>query len=307
MNASVQVPVRQATEPPRRRMAWIGHDRDKVNRSVDPAHTRLQIDLMEVLSQWARIQAEPWIVRINEWYLCREAGCVTRLFPDIMIHMDHVLCPIDQEGYDEEKCGPPPGLLVEVLAPATQLRDRYLKYEVYEAHGVQEYWILDARHQFTFMGDRPVKAWSLEAGRYVPLPLQAQGQEWRMESPFLGTQVMFIQAGAWNWWSLQVQDLQAKTWLVTNDRQIAAKDRQLAAIDRQIAAIDREIETKDQQLATIDQQIETKDQQLAAIDQQIETKDQQLAAIDRQIETKDQQIVQLKAALRAQGIDPDAL
>jgi len=38
---------------------------------------------------------------------------------------------------------PPPDLAVEVLSPSTARRDRGVKFEDYEAHGVGEYWIVD--------------------------------------------------------------------------------------------------------------------------------------------------------------------
>ncbi|HMP31685.1 MAG TPA: Uma2 family endonuclease [Saprospiraceae bacterium] len=39
---------------------------------------------------------------------------------------------------------PIPDLVVEVVSKSTESRDRGLKYEDYEAHGVKEYWIIDA-------------------------------------------------------------------------------------------------------------------------------------------------------------------
>ncbi|AHF89725.1 hypothetical protein OPIT5_05275 [Opitutaceae bacterium TAV5] len=44
-----------------------------------------------------------------------------------------------------------PTLVVEVLSPATARRDREAKFSAYEAHGVQEYWVIDpdkADHHF---------------------------------------------------------------------------------------------------------------------------------------------------------------
>ncbi|MEM0961726.1 MAG: Uma2 family endonuclease [Bacteroidota bacterium] len=42
---------------------------------------------------------------------------------------------------------PPPDLAVEVLSTSTERRDRGIKFEDYAAHGVGEYWIVDADTQ----------------------------------------------------------------------------------------------------------------------------------------------------------------
>ncbi len=38
---------------------------------------------------------------------------------------------------------PPPDLVCEVLSPSTEKRDRGIKFQDYEAHGVGEYWLID--------------------------------------------------------------------------------------------------------------------------------------------------------------------
>lgn len=38
---------------------------------------------------------------------------------------------------------PIPDLIVEVLSPSTEARDRGIKFEDYALHGVREYWIVD--------------------------------------------------------------------------------------------------------------------------------------------------------------------
>jgi Uma2 family endonuclease len=39
---------------------------------------------------------------------------------------------------------PAPDLVVEVLSPSTEARDRGIKFEDYAAHGITEYWLVDA-------------------------------------------------------------------------------------------------------------------------------------------------------------------
>jgi len=55
---------------------------------------------------------------------------------------------------------PPPDFVVEVLSESTEHRDRGLKFEDYAAHGVQEYWIVDAE-------TRTIEQYILEAGRFT--------------------------------------------------------------------------------------------------------------------------------------------
>ncbi|MCF2490554.1 Uma2 family endonuclease [Dyadobacter sp. CY347] len=42
---------------------------------------------------------------------------------------------------------PIPDLIVEILSPSTESRDRGVKFKDYESHGVEEYWIIDADNQ----------------------------------------------------------------------------------------------------------------------------------------------------------------
>ena len=49
------------------------------------------------------------------------------------------------QGWDGTlKIFPPPDLIVEVLSPSTERNDRTVKFQDYAAHGVSEYWIIDA-------------------------------------------------------------------------------------------------------------------------------------------------------------------
>jgi Uma2 family endonuclease len=44
---------------------------------------------------------------------------------------------------DEQTIFPPPDFIVEILSNSTSDRDRGVKFKDYEAHGVEEYWIID--------------------------------------------------------------------------------------------------------------------------------------------------------------------
>ncbi|HRF96373.1 MAG TPA: Uma2 family endonuclease, partial [Aggregatilineales bacterium] len=40
-----------------------------------------------------------------------------------------------------------PDLVIEILSPSTHRQDRIAKFELYDAHGVGEYWIVDPQEQ----------------------------------------------------------------------------------------------------------------------------------------------------------------
>ncbi len=53
------------------------------------------------------------------------------------------LCVVcDPEKLDELGCMGAPDLIVEILSPGNNKKDLKLKYEVYEASGVREYWVI---------------------------------------------------------------------------------------------------------------------------------------------------------------------
>jgi len=54
---------------------------------------------------------------------------------------------------------PTPDFVVEVLSPSTEKYDRTTKFDDYAAHGVKEYWIIDAEHEL-------IEQYYLENERY---------------------------------------------------------------------------------------------------------------------------------------------
>lgn len=66
--------------------------------------------------------------------------------PDTVIQPDVVvICNPNQ--IDKKGGKGAPDLVVEVLSPATALKDRNQKFKLYEEHGVKEYWIIDPFNQ----------------------------------------------------------------------------------------------------------------------------------------------------------------
>jgi Uma2 family endonuclease len=63
---------------------------------------------------------------------------------------------------------PIPDLIVEVLSPSTEKRDRGIKFEDYGLHGVGEYWIVDAEAE-------TIELHRLQGSAYLPVEPQKEG------------------------------------------------------------------------------------------------------------------------------------
>ncbi|MDQ7024051.1 MAG: Uma2 family endonuclease [Anaerolineae bacterium] len=78
--------------------------------------------------------------------------------PDVLFIQANNLAITQQ---DEKRIMGAPNLVVEVLSPSTAKFDRQEKYQAYEKHGVDEYWIVDPIYEV-------VEIWNLgEEGRYI--------------------------------------------------------------------------------------------------------------------------------------------
>ena len=77
-----------------------------------------------------------------------------------------VIC--DPEKLDDRGCIGAPDLIVEILSPGNSKTELKHKYELYETHGVKEYWVIHPEHQDLLI-------YTLADGRYVPSPLLTSG------------------------------------------------------------------------------------------------------------------------------------
>ena len=64
---------------------------------------------------------------------------------------------------------PIPDFVVEILSESTESRDRGVKFEDYEAHGVREYWLIDADVEI-------VEQYVIENGRFQLLSKSGSGE-----------------------------------------------------------------------------------------------------------------------------------
>jgi Uma2 family endonuclease len=102
-------------------------------------HQRVSVNLTSILNFYlkgktCKVFAAPFDVILLE---AGESELESRnvVQPDIS-----VIC--DKNKIKENGCVGSPDLIVEILSPATASKDIKLKFELYERHGVKEYWIV---------------------------------------------------------------------------------------------------------------------------------------------------------------------
>ncbi|MFF2017126.1 Uma2 family endonuclease [Paenibacillus sp. NPDC058177] len=97
-----------------------------------------------------KISIDPFDVLFSESEDYQSPDQVTQ--PDLS-----VVCFKDQ--ISKNGCNGAPTLIIEVLSPATTLKDFNEKFNLYQKHGVQEYWIVDP-------GNQTAHIYTLEDGSY---------------------------------------------------------------------------------------------------------------------------------------------
>ena len=77
----------------------------------------------------------PFDVRLQESSEASDEEIITVVQPDLM-----VVC--DRSKLDDRGIKGAPDLVVEIISPSTAKRDITTKYELYQRHGVKEYWLM---------------------------------------------------------------------------------------------------------------------------------------------------------------------
>ncbi|WP_114751543.1 Uma2 family endonuclease [Pleomorphovibrio marinus] len=84
----------------------------------------------------------------------------SRRHEDIDTVVQPDLCVVcDPDKLDELGCVGAPDLIVEILSPGNNKKELQLKYEVYEASGVKEYWVIHP-------DERTLLIYTLDGGKY---------------------------------------------------------------------------------------------------------------------------------------------
>lgn len=105
-----------------------------------PVHQEILGNLLYILMTCfkgtrCKVYAAPFDVRLPEGGNVEDLSITTVVQPDISVICDPVKL-------DERGCVGAPDLIVEILSPATAARDLKVKRDLYEKHGVQEYWLV---------------------------------------------------------------------------------------------------------------------------------------------------------------------
>jgi len=96
------------------------------------------------------------------------------LQPDIMwVSKDNTRCVL----VEGRRWHGAPDLVVEIFSPSTTKRDKTVKFELYQKHGVREYWMLDPIAEY-------VEAWGLQGDVFVKIGIFGPGETF--VSPVLG-------------------------------------------------------------------------------------------------------------------------
>jgi len=142
---------------------------DGVAYAMSPAPSRRHQELSGALfnqfynylkGKTCKVYAAAFDVRLPEFPEQSDAAVEAVVQPDIVVVCD--LSKLDDKG-----CKGAPDLVVEILSPATGGKDLTVKFDLYERHGVKEYWIIHPDEQtllvYTLNEDRKYGA----AGRYA--------------------------------------------------------------------------------------------------------------------------------------------
>jgi len=123
-----------------------------VEYDMSPAPSRIHqklsgelfVRIYDVLKdRQCEVYAAPFDVRLPDYAEASDEEIFTVVQPDIV-----VVC--DASKLDERGCMGAPDLVIEILSPYTAAKDMKIKRDLYEQHGVREYWLVHPTDK-TFM------------------------------------------------------------------------------------------------------------------------------------------------------------
>jgi Uma2 family endonuclease len=122
---------------------------DGIPHPLTPApsreHQRLVLELGRQFANFLKdhpcdVYIAPFDVRFSENSDAADEEVKTVVQPDLS-----VIC--NQQKLDDRGCNGAPDLVIEIISPATAAHDYIRKHQLYEQHGVKEYWLVHPTDQ----------------------------------------------------------------------------------------------------------------------------------------------------------------
>ena len=129
------------------------------------AHQRVSRKLTRIIDTYligkgCELFAAPFDVRLSDQAVASDNYTDTVVQPDIV-----VVC--DKTKLDDRGCNGAPDLVIEITSPSTAKMDLTIKYDLYEKHGVKEYWIIHPAEQTLLVYKRGTDGRYGAADRYA--------------------------------------------------------------------------------------------------------------------------------------------
>lgn len=153
---------------------------DGVAYAMSPApgvsHQRISRSLTRIIDTHLRgrsceLFAAPFDVRLAENLNQSDNYVDTVIQPDIV-----VVC--DKQKLDERGCNGAPDFIIEISSPSTGKNDLTIKFELYQRHGVKEYWII-------YPAEQALLVYKMEDGGLYGKPDRYAGDD-KVPVPLLG-------------------------------------------------------------------------------------------------------------------------
>ena len=108
-------------------------------------HQQLSLSLasqlyVQLKGKPCKVYEAPFDVRLSEQLDASDNYIETVVQPDLL-----VVC--DKAKLDDKGCNGAPDLVIEITSPSTARNDLTLKFDLYQKHGVKEYWIVHPSEQ----------------------------------------------------------------------------------------------------------------------------------------------------------------
>ena len=126
-------------------VAYPWNDTQAMSPAPGRTHQAISRELLVVFASFLKgkscqVYNAPFDVRFSDRSGLTDEKIDTVLQPDLL-----VVC--DPSKLDDKGCNGAPDLIIEISSPSTGGKDLTVKFDLYERHGVKEYWIIHPAEQ----------------------------------------------------------------------------------------------------------------------------------------------------------------